>query len=395
MSEQRKRDLMILMPVLVCFLGIAAVSIFWLKEYRESSLEQISTFCEVLMERNPEAEEQILAALKEYRTVAEDGMDGNMFLEQYGYESNQFAGELAGRFFLLLTGVFLVTAGCFFICFRRMERRKNVRIAELTGYLEQVNTGAGGTVLQICEDEFSRLQDELYKTVTELCRTKDAALKAKENFADHLANIAHQLKTPVTAASLSLQLLEKEAPGCRVDQVKRQLERLETLEETLLTLSRIDAGVLPLEHGKVDVYTALTLAADNLDDLLRKERISVSIPDQGCVEIVGDMEWTMEALMNLMKNCMEHSPRGGTVHCDYSANPIYAEILIWDEGEGFCQEDIPYLFERFYRGKRACPHGAGIGLALAKSVFELQNGNVTARNLPDGGACFEIRVYSH
>ena len=83
------------------------------------------------------------------------------------------------------------------------------------------------------------------------------------------------------------------------------------------------------------------------------------------------------------------------MHCDYSANPIYAEILIWDEGEGFCQEDIPYLFERFYRGKRACPHGAGIGLALAKSVFELQNGNVTARNLPEGGACFEIRVYSH
>ena len=80
MSEKRKRDLMILMPVLVCFLGIAAVSVFWPKAYRESSFEQISTFCEVLMERNPETEEQILAALKEYRTVAEDGMDGNMFL---------------------------------------------------------------------------------------------------------------------------------------------------------------------------------------------------------------------------------------------------------------------------------------------------------------------------
>ena len=92
---------------------------------------------------------------------------------------------------------------------------------------------------------------------------------------------------------------------------------------------------------------------------------------------------------------MEHSPGGGTIHCDYSYNPLYVEVLIWDEGEGFCPEDIPHLFERFYRGKRAVPNGIGIGLSLAKSIFELQNGNITARNLPERGACFEIRVYSH
>lgn len=103
----------------------------------------------------------------------------------------------------------------------------------------------------------------------------------------------------------------------------------------------------------------------------------------------------MEALLNLIKNCMEHSPQGGTVHCDYSGNPIYVTILIWDEGEGFCQEDIPHLFERFYRGKRATGNGIGIGLSLAKSIFELENGNITARTLTDGGACFEIRIYSH
>lgn len=99
--------------------------------------------------------------------------------------------------------------------------------------------------------------------------------------------------------------------------------------------------------------------------------------------------------MNLMKNCMEHSPEGGCIHCDYSENPLYTELLIWDEGEGFEKEELPHLFQRFYRGKRAGTQGAGIGLALARQVLELENGVLTARNLPEGGACFEIRIYSH
>ena len=110
--------------------------------------------------------------------------------------------------------------------------------------------------------------------------------------------------------------------------------------------------------------------------------------------VTVDLDWTMEAVMNLMKNCMEHSP-GGTVHCSYAQNPLYTEILIWDDGEGFAKEDIPHLFERFYRGKNPCEGGIGIGLALSKELIERQNGTIRAKNIPDGGALFEIRFYSH
>lgn len=299
------------------------------------------------------------------------------------------------EFFTLSLVFSVLIIVCFLASAWWLDRQNKTRAAELTNYLEQINIGKKDTIVQTNEDDFSRLQDEMYKTVTQLIQTRKAALKAKTNFANNLANIAHQLKTPVTAASLSLQLMEKEISDLRAEQIRKQLERLGILEESLLTLSRIDAGTLPLEHSKVDIYTALTLAADNLSDLLQKENVSVSIPDKGCIEVTGDMEWTMKAFLNLIKNCMEHSPQGGTIHCDYSGNPIYTEILIWDEGEGLCPEDIPHLFERFYRGKKAAPNGTGIGLALAKSIFELQNGNITARNLADGGACFEIRVYSH
>ena len=98
--------------------------------------------------------------------------------------------------------------------------------------------------------------------------------------------------------------------------------------------------------------------------------------------------------MNVMKNCMEHCP-GGKLHCSYEQNPLYTEILIGDDGEGFAKEDIPHLFERFYRGKNASEGGIGIGLALAKEIVERQNGTIRAKNKPDGGALFEIRFYSH
>jgi len=395
MTERIKRYFALGLPVLVCFIGIAVLSIFWMNEYRQSTFEHLSKFCEIAIENNPEAEEQVLSTLKEYHTFTEEEINGNMFLAQYGYSSSQFCKESGWNFLTISLVLSVLIIGCFLASAWWLDKQKKIRIAELTGYLEQINIGKKETIVQTNEDDFSRLQDEMYKTVTQLIQTREAALKAKTNFANNLANIAHQLKTPVTAASLSLQLMEKEIPNLRAEQIRKQLERLGVLEESLLTLSRIDAGTLPLEHSKVDIYTALTLAADNLSDLLQKENVSISIPDKGCTTVIGDMEWTMEAFLNLIKNCMEHSPQGGTIHCDYSSNPIYAEILIWDEGEGFCSEDIPHLFERFYRGKKAAPNGIGIGLALAKSIFELQNGNITARNLPDGGACFEIRVYSH
>lgn len=151
-----------------------------------------------------------------------------------------------------------------------VPQKNRKRIDDLTEYLEQVNIGAGGTLIQAKEDEYSHLQDEIYKTVTMLYQTRETAVAAKKNFAENLANIAHQLKTPITAAFLSLQLMEKEIPGAYAEQVKQQLKRLNRLEESLLMLSKIDAGTLPLKREKVDLYTVLNLAADNLNDLLRE-----------------------------------------------------------------------------------------------------------------------------
>ena len=395
MNERRKQGILLLFPVMVLLLGIIFTTTLFYHTYRQIAYQHISAFCEILLENSPEAEPQLLSSLKEYHSLSEQEIAENNYLGMYGYRAEEFCKEFPTHTFILPVMLFLTVSGAFVLTAWLFRRRSQKRIVDLTEYLERVNIGAGGTLIQTQEDDFSRLQDEIYKTVTTLYQTREAAVSAKKNFAENLANIAHQLKTPITAAFLSLQLMKKETANEYANQIEKQLDRLNRLEESLLMLSKIDAGTLLLKHERVDLYTALNLAAENLNDLLQDSHISIEIPENGCIEFFGDLEWTMEAFINLMKNCMEHSQPSGIVHCDYSSNPLYAEIRIWDDGTGFDTEDLPHLFDRFYRGRRAVGNGIGIGLALARSIFELQNGTITAYNRRNGGACFEIRLYSH
>ena len=395
MIQTSKNRIKLLIPILICIIGMAGILVYGINHYRQLSFQQISNLCQTMIESHPEAEDEVLTSLKEYLEGANQGEQGNEFLLQYGYRTSDFDGGFQSGFVLLTIMVFLLIVGSFLIFYGYTDRYNRKRIEELTNYLECVNIGKFDRIIQFKEDSFSQLEDEIYKTVNTLRQTRDTAVKTKENYADNLANIAHQLKTKITTLSLALQLSKKSDSAIYVQQMESQLESLTWLEEALLTLSKIDAGVLQLECSKVDVYTALILAAENLSELLVENKVSVSIPDKGCIEIDGDMEWTMEAFINIIKNCIEHSAPGGIIHCDYSANPLYVEVLIWDEGKGFKEEDVPHLFERFYKGKDTSEKGIGIGLSLARFIFEMQNGNITARNMPEGGACFEIRLYSH
>lgn len=390
----RKRILLSSMIVALCT-GMVIVSAMLIRTYRYIAYDHISAFCEIVAEDSPEIETQMLVALKEYHAMTEQEINGNNFLGKYGYRAGEFCMGVPYQVVIPLFLVFLVIAGMFVFVYTVLRRDNKKNISDLTEYLERINTGAAGTLIQTQENDFSHLQDEIYKTVTSLYQTRETAIEAKKNYADNLANIAHQLKTPITAAFLSLQLMKENDDNKYVNQIEKQLERLNCLEESLLTLSKIDAGALQLKTEKIDIYTVLCLAAENLSDLLEKDSIVVEIPENGCIEFSGDLEWTMEALINVFKNCMEHSEAGKIIHCDYSSNPLYSEIRIWDDGTGFDSEDIPHLFERFYRGRQAIGNGIGIGLALTKSIFELQNGTITAYNLHNGGACFEIRIYSH
>ena len=400
-----RKNLMVLFGFVaaVSLISSAVTAMLLSCHYSRLQFDLVNVICGEVLEQEPEMRNIVSAALKEYTGGNADGVAMGDVLSVLGYDISDFSDSSVTYDIMFATTGSLAGICLFAITYAFRNKTEAKRIEELSDYLEQVNMGKAVVLSVSGEDLFSRLEDEIYKTVTFLYQTKDAAVQAKNDFAENLSNIAHQIKTPITAISLSLQTLsempmKKEYEKDRMEQIKKQLNRLIYLEESLLVLSRLDAGTLMFQKEDVDVFTLLVLAADNLQELFADSGTSIDIPESGEMAVTADLNWTMEAVMNVMKNCMEHNA-GGTVHCSYGQNPLYTEILIWDEGEGFAGEDIPHLFKRFYRGKNADAGGnirgggIGIGLALSKEIIEHQNGTIRAKNLPNGGACFELRLY--
>lgn len=394
MSGRKNIFLTFVLILSVSFIASSLASIMVSRYYNKFQFDLLNSICGEVLEEEPKTKQIVSAALKEYTSGNADGTEVRNILSSLGYDSDDFAAP--GHIPLIfpaatgfLAGIFL-----FVVTFLYRNEVESKRIHNLINYLEQANIGKASILSATGEDEFSKLEDEIYKTVTFLYQTKDTAVKAKNDFAENLSNIAHQIKTPITAISLSVQTMQKEYTEKTQKQIQKQLSRLTRLEEALLVLSRLDAGSLHFQKEDIDVFTVLVLAADNLQEMFAESDTSIDIPESGEMAITADLDWTMEAVINLMKNCMDHN-KGGTIHCSYGQNPLYTEILIWDEGKGFCKEDIPHLFERFYRGKNACEGGIGIGLSLSKEIIERQNGTIRARNRTNGGACFEIRFYCH
>ncbi len=362
--------------------------------YSRVQFDLLNTICGEILAQEPETKQMIAAALKEYACQETDINAETDILSSLGYRISDLAAPDYRQNILFTSAGFLAGILLFILTFLYRNHKESLRIRALADYLEQVNMGKAVILSTSGEDNFAKLEDEIYKTVTYLYQTKDSAVQAKKDFAQNLSNIAHQIKTPITAISLSLQMMKQNSDNRHLEKIEKQLLRITHLEESLLILSRLDAGTLPLQKTETDVFTLLVLSADNLQELLAESGTSVDIPELGEMAVTIDPEWTMEALMNLMKNCIEHS-RGGNIHCSYTQNPLYTEILMWDEGTGFTCEDLPYLFERFYRGQNAHEGGIGIGLALSKEIIERQNGTIRAGNMPAGGALFEIRFYCH
>lgn len=394
MNKQRNLFITIGFVLAISLIASAVSVLLTCYHYGQIQFDLLNTVCGKIVEQEPEIKKIISTTLKEYTNGNLINVSGDDLLSTLGYRISDFSAFSFQKNVLFAVIGFITGALIFVFTFLYQNKQNTIRIRALTEYLEQVNTGKAVILSATGEDDFSKLEDEIYKTVTFLYQTKDSAVQAKNDFAENLSNIAHQIKTPITAISLSVQQMKQGLNCQNLEQVEKQLSRLTYLEEALLVLSRIDAGTLQLRRDEVDVFTLLVLAGDNLTELFANSGTSLDIPELGEMMVSVDLEWTMEAIMNLLKNCMEHT-KGGTVYCSYAQNPLYTEILIWDDGEGFSKEDIPHLFERFYRGKNASKDGIGIGLALAKEIIERQNGTIRAKNKPHNGALFEIHFYSH
>ena len=263
-----KKGLIVLAGVVfsVSLIAVSATSMFLTDYYSHAHIEALGGICRKMIEKQPEAEQTVLEAIKEYKYGSSVLPEENIIL-RYGYGPSDLWNPSGMHSTFFLAAGFLAGELLLFITCLLWRQKEIVRIKMLTEYLEKVNMGYCGTLLQTGEDDFSKLQDEIYKTVTELHQTRDAAVQAKNNFADNLYNIAHQIKTPVTSISLSVQMMQDNPSPIHLEQIRRQISHMTHFEDALLLLSRIDAGTLSFKREEVDIFTILMLAADNLQEM--------------------------------------------------------------------------------------------------------------------------------
>lgn len=373
------------------FLGLAAgVFLAAVLSYRE--YQAMAGIAGSVMETDSLAE-----GLKQSFTLQSGSMSGEIFLQTYGYRPmgkwGAYLPFTAGICILLfqISGFITFSLSC------REDGRVQKRIRELTQYLWAVNSGEG-VVLCHTEDNFSHLEDEMYKTVMELRSTKEAAVKNHEILAERIADIAHQLKTPLTSMSLMTELLEEYQTVETKEYYNRlssQIKRLKNLVAGLLALAKLDSHGIVFCKEELRLSELMESVSEPLMEMMGEHRITLAIEENLGGIIFADRQWTEEALLNILKNCVEHTPDGGRIMVSFSLNPIYTELRIVDGGRGFAAKDIPHLFERFYRGEGAAGDNVGIGLALAKAVLERQNGQIFAENTEEGHACFRVKWYNY
>lgn len=247
------------------------------------------------------------------------------------------------------------------------------------------------------EGELSILNSELQKMTTRLQEQANQLSSDKQQLTEAIQDIFHQIRTPLTSMNLLVSMLgEEDLPYDRrlsmTHELRRQLERVQWLVETLLKLSKIDAGTAQFRSEPVSVAELIEKAAQPLriPMELREQSLTIRATEE---HFAGDLNWTAEALGNILKNCMEHTPVGGTITVTTEETALFTEIVVEDNGPGISKEDLPYLFDRFYKGEGSSDDSVGIGLALSRSIIAAQNGTIKAENVPTGGARFTIRFY--
>ena len=295
--------------------------------------------------------------------------------------------------FVLVTSILLI------ICSLLVTKWRYKEIEKLSSYLRRISSGDFSLdVRDNYEGELSILKSNIYKVTIMLSEHSSLLQQDKVKLTNAISDISHQLKTPLTSLMVMSDLLSDK----KLDESKRmeftrtirvQLERIEWLVSSLLKLSKIDAGTVHFKKDKVNVHDLIQRSVQPVLVPMDIKQQKLHISGDETVTFQGDLNWTSEAIINILKNCVEHTEEGGEIAITFSENALFTMITIKDNGKGIAQEDLPYIFKRFYKGKNAGEESAGIGLAMAHSIIKSQQGDIEVKSVRGMGTTFEIKFY--
>lgn len=301
-------------------------------------------------------------------------------------------------FFSKICAVLCLTLGIILtMIFAVVTKRRYKNLNDLNDYLSLVCKGIYDmNIDDNTEGELSILKNNLYKVITLLQSQNEYLKNDKLYLADSIADISHQLKTPLTSMMMMCELLENEEnPDKRqefVAVINNQLLKMKWLITNILKISKLDADATEFKREEVSISKVLD---DSLKPFVLTAELKNIAIQNGANDFVfnGDESWTVEAVSNIVKNCLEHTNDGGKIIIASDSTNLYNKLTISDNGCGIAEEDLPHIFERFYHGKNSSKDSVGIGLALAKTVFEKENASVSVESEQGRGSVFEIRFY--
>lgn len=395
MKNRKKYILGVFFTFLFGLLAIIIVNNQKNSIYQENIINNSAGIIAKLIMNHPELEEEILKEITNPKNNIE-------FLKKYDFDkksiisdySLELKNNLLKRDIILYFIFFLILVTIYALYITN----ENKKIKQIDKYIKDIlNNKDIFDIRDYNEDVLSKLKNDIYKITVLLKEEKENTLREKKNLEIILSDISHQIRTPLTSMYVINDLLlddnlEKKKRKEFLSKNRIQLERIEWLVTSLLKISRLDSGTIKLKKEKINTSDLIYKVVEPLKIPieLKNQDLIVNIPQGILINI--DLNWTIEALVNILKNAHEHTPKNGEIRIDVLDNPIYTEIDITDNGEGISKDDINHIFERFYKGT-SNKDSIGIGLNMAKTIIEKENGTIEVVSEVKKYTIFKIKFY--
>lgn len=368
------------------------------KKYTNQMNIVIAEIVDKIVEKYPDIEEEEIIKILNGTEQSQK----KYILEKYGYTQNTVAIEEISKersTFIKIDIVIIIAGGIAVTSvLLSYNKKREEKISDINSYIGKVNRGNYELKIEENgEDELTKLRNELYKTTVLLRETAENSEKEKTNLSNSLTDISHQLKTPLTSIRIMIDNIQnnpdmdEKTRNEFIEDISKQIDWISSLVISLLKLAKFDAGSIVMRDEEINVKKLIQNIISNLAILIDIKDIKIEENISEQITLFADYNWQLEALTNIIKNCIEHSFDGGKIKIEAESNSVFTKIIITDEGEGIGKKDLNRIFERFYKSEKSSENSIGIGLALAKTIIEKERGYIKVESEVGKGTKFEIK----
>ena len=385
--------------VIIIFLITFSILIYkQYKTYTYNFNQKIAGIIDNVLKKYPDIEKREIVEI-----LNSSDKTNNEILREYGIELDKDSVILENntdfqKFIIIDVSTFIVFILILSIIVFKYNHSESKKINEITKYIEEINRGNYKlNIEENTEDELSILKNELYKITIMLKEVAENSQKDKTTLKDSLSDISHQIKTPITSILIMLdnilsdENMPEDIKKDFIKDIKREIVNIKFLVESILKLSKIDSNSIKFIKKEVFIKDIINEAVKNVSMLSELKNIEIIVSGDDSIKTICDLKWQVEAITNILKNCIEHSYENKKIYINYNQNNMYTELKIEDNGTGIDAKDLPHIFERFYKGKNSSSDSVGIGLALSKSIIESNNGYIQVDSELNKGTTFIIK----